>query len=340
HQRCDVDGYATALLPAGDYEIDIAYNTKEYGVSVEYKATVNLSVSRDMSKTIKLELVKRYGIEVQSPDEVFSVYPGDTVTTKITVRNQGNTEETIRLEGTPNDWGFEFEKNNITLDFGESVTINVTITVSKDALVSQNKAEIKAVCVEDNAVEAKAEVSFNISRVFGVGVEEGSVRRIEIKSGELKYSINVKNLGNDADNFDITVVNAQTWNALGWNVSVTDDDGNVIKNVEIDGKSSKAIYITIKKTGERIKGMPSTVEIYVVSQNSSASATYDLAVVRPDVGIEGEILVEGNNIRTTPPSNEEFYVFLVSSVIITLAIISLLVLGTTRPRRRRRWQRR
>ncbi len=172
-----------------------------------YKITIKAS-SEDATTTknrdVFLNVNQIYEVSVSvSGTTTQSGDPGDQLSYSIMVKNKGNSDDTVALslEGEMSSWGSIVE--DVDLEQGESMTVNLTVSIHEDAVVGDNVITVNGSSEDSSSAYDTSSVTVSVNKQYKVDMIVSS------KSGdpgsELIYPMRVQNKGTGSDSFKLSI---------------------------------------------------------------------------------------------------------------------------------------
>lgn len=221
-----------------------AENGDSTTVTVTATSQENTEIKDNDNCVARVEIIYRVKVTI-SPSENEGA-PGATLEYTVTVKNEGNVEDTYDLEKDDNqNWTLTLSSSTGSIDPGDSVNKTLEVTIPTDA---EN-------CTRDNIiVTATSQENENVSDndtciAHAVGVLAPSVE-VSISPDEnwaapgenVTFTVTVTNNSNVSDNYDLTVSDNENWGP-------TLDD-NVLEDLSPDENGETTLRVTIPENAE------------------------------------------------------------------------------------------
>jgi len=333
----DVNGDYSIMLPDGHYTVSaIGYIEERPGVNVSYTATGELNVTgAAASLDLDLTRVEKGAVAViwDSADKE-EVEAGETVAYTITVMNTGNLPDTFNIT-TDSKWNVTFSPATVTLDWGESETVTVTIVTPENAMVSHSPIKVIAKGVETSAT-GQTNVDVDIVPFYGMNLTFGKSQTTDGKS--YVYSAAVKNTGNAEDSYNVTLANLGDLMAAGWNVTLKSGTVYSTSEVSVTVPAGQTKYVDVFLNKTDATPDPD-VKVDLVGNSTHVSPvalSFGLELPQLEVPDNG-INVTGSNVSPTPPTLPlgTFVLLGLIAVVLGAIVMMRLNLGVFGRRRRR-----
>jgi len=210
--------------------------TAQNGYKITIKATSE-DATTTKNRDVFLNVNQVYEVSVSvSGDTTKSGDPGDTLSYSITVKNKGNSDDTIALslEGEMSSWGSIVE--DVDLEQGQSTTVNLTVNIDEDAVVGDNVITVNGSSDDSALAYDTSSVTVSVNKQYKVDVI------ISSQSGdpgsELTYPMRVQNKGTGTDSFKLLIDDYPS----NWIVQL---ESEYVEEVAAGGEKTVNVTITI-----------------------------------------------------------------------------------------------
>ena len=210
--------------------------TAQNGYKITIRATAE-DATTQKNRDVFLNVNQVYEVSVSvSGDTTQSGDPGDTLSYSISVKNKGNSDDTIALslEGDKASWASIVE--DLDLEKGETKVVNLTVNIDEDAVVGDNIITVNGSSEDAASAYDTSSVTTSVNKQYKVDLIVSS------KSGdpgaELIYPMRVQNKGTGTDSFKL-LINDYPAN---WIVQL---ESEYVEEVAAGGEQTVNVTITI-----------------------------------------------------------------------------------------------
>ena len=218
------------------------------------------------SSDLTVRVGQSHGAAVSlSKSMISNVIPGGNDSTTITVTNQGNGEESMRIAVTlPNGWMGSLDGTTINGGIGTAVlTVGskhgsakqneavLAITAPFDALADEVITIPISVSASSGGVPYDTtNVSISVAAVHGMIVSTSADDQTGKGNEEVYFPFEVENTGNTQDRFRLSVI-SQTSNP-GWSAHFLWDDGGEtpVTEIIVPARENRNVILVVKVEGE------------------------------------------------------------------------------------------
>ena len=258
-----------------------------YKVNVRAVSTVS-PLDPIPSDTVALNISIAFAVNATGPEDIISVFPGDSATTQIIVENEGLGRDAFQLKIDEDyvDWAV-LESTVIVLSAGEMGSVDVYITPPNGAKTGTYVIQVTVTSVGDDSVFDIADIRVKVRQVYGVIVEPASTW---IEGPDNVYhtaDLVVTNIGNGEDTIRLEAI-------LPPGVPI--EAGFDRDTLTLDAGKNTTVTIRIKA----VKGTNADIYIIDVMARSSSSSV-DAYHVTVNYEIPSEY---GVNMRTNAGLDE------------------------------------
>jgi uncharacterized membrane protein len=166
----------------------------------------SLATSLDVAPTVRAHVAFSMAVTASPPGQA---HPGDVRNHTLTLRNLGNVDDRIDLtyDSSMASWGVTFELDPVALDAFSTRTVRVTITVPAGTDRGTYNITLSGLSSVNGSVVNNTVLAESVEEVrHSVELTPVSASQ-QAKPGELaRWSITVRNAGNVADLFELTVL--------------------------------------------------------------------------------------------------------------------------------------
>ncbi|MBT3419676.1 MAG: hypothetical protein HN794_07630, partial [Euryarchaeota archaeon] len=200
-------------------------------------------------KQFTVVLGQSYGasLNLQTPN-IGPIEPGENQSSKVTITNLGNGEDTLRVtvSSPPSGWSITLDKSTVSVGsrHGSSKSADVffTVSVPEDALATESTDLTFSVLPNGGGQAYQTKIlSVTVKETHGMDVE-----RDENQTGRsntiLLFPITVENLGNNEDSFRFYTKR----NTENWETWFMDEAGNQQSQFDIGARESQIITLNVR----------------------------------------------------------------------------------------------
>lgn len=281
------DGPSNGLLP-----YDSGSGTKSFDLEVQPDdsrsagSETQITVQAKDGGTLKcikqftVILGQSYGASLSlQTSSLGPIEPGENRTSKVTVTNTGNGEDTLRVtvSSPPSGWSITLDRSSVSVGSkhgsSKSAEVSFTVSVPEDALATESIDLTFSVLPNGGGQAYQTKIlSVTVKETHGMDVERG-----ENQTGRsntiLLFPITVENLGNNEDSFRFYTKR----NTENWETWFMDESGNQQTQFDIGARESKIITLNVRvKVGsENWEFTDIDVEITNLGDSNTADENFD-----------------------------------------------------------------
>ncbi len=272
--------------PAGLYQFEVnGLYEDEGGSETKFARSI----------TINLTVNSVYGVEVEADDYDNEGEPGDQVHYQLEIRNSGNVNETYHLSmlhpgvlDNAKDWvsilGTD-PGNKITLTVGMTKYLDIVVNIpdyspeNDDAEKGLFGFKIKAESTNDSDESAERIFELEVEAKYAVSIwseiPEKNITLRENDPTEMTFTLNIRNMGNAFDDFDIWVPNDEFYGEKkDWIVKFGTQTIKII-NLESLVQKQETLTLIIDKNTD-----PGEYDLDVRARSRSDTAIYTFSTIR------------------------------------------------------------
>lgn len=245
-----------------------------YGVQVQIRSEVSeqLAQRRNQAATplpgpsFSLRIPRSVVLNVTAPEDRIGLSQGGERTLALTLRNEGNAEGVVNLTTSQTalrgSWDILFEGGpQVRVPAAGTANVNMIITAPSDA-GSGDKNAITIIAKEGESVTATDQVIVTVDGVYGSELKANRTPpNYEFYSGQTQsLKVNVTNLGNTEDTFNLTYVITPNAVASDWRVNIETDQVTIARG------QTKVVSVSVKAFASDAR--EATLTIRALSQGS------------------------------------------------------------------------
>ena len=250
------DGPSSGLLPynsgSGTKSFDIEVqpdDSRSAGSETQITVQAKDGGTLKCIKQFTVVLGQSYGasLNLQTPN-IGPIEPGENRSSKVTITNLGNGEDTLRVtvSSPPSGWSISLDKSTVSVGsrHGSSKSVDVffTVSVPEDALATESTDLTFSVLPNGGGQAYQTKIlSVTVKETHGMDVE-----RDENQTGRsntiLLFPITVENLGNNEDSFRFYTKR----NTENWETWFMDEAGNQQSQFDIGARESQIITLNVR----------------------------------------------------------------------------------------------
>jgi asparagine N-glycosylation enzyme membrane subunit Stt3 len=325
------DGSFEVYLPAGSYDVKATANGMERGVAVQYLYEFTLNLTAPISKVINLQQQTSNLVDITwDSTEKRTVDAGETVSYNVRVENKGNVMDTYKLStnSVPSGWTVTFSQSTVTVDFGASNNtqlVLVTITTPSTAKTSDTSVTVKATSTKVATAFDSVSLKVTINPRYAVSLSSSTPQTTT--GSTYGFNMVVKNTGNIADSYLISILNTDELATLGWQAEVRSNGGSFAQNLTLSVNAGSQTTYELRLTPIRENPEP-TLQVVLTATSKTSSSVNDVLAFAPELPKftvpGGGITVTGDQVSSTSPIVSTGTIILIA-LILAMTTILLLV---------------
>ena len=199
------------LAPGVHANLPVTVSVPEGAFCDDWDTVVVDATSQSLSSTadesiLTTEANAIYALNLTPSNAATSGDPGTIVTYTLRVTNTGNCVDTFDVDVSGNLWPTNAPPIAGPLEAGDSVPINVTVTVPLDALCQDSDlVTITLTSQNSSATRDSSDLTTWANTVRGVAIAPPSDATFGAPGSSVVYALEVTNAGNCIDSLDITI---------------------------------------------------------------------------------------------------------------------------------------
>jgi len=258
-----VDGASSGLLPYNNGNGEKAFDfTVTPDDSVTAGAETVITILGKDGSTVKCQTDLRvvvgqsYGASISLATSLLSnIDPGSNKSTSITVTNQGNGPDNLRIASSsaPTGWAVQLEQSTVSVGSRhgneKSTSIDVTVRVPENALATEQIELVFSVLPSSGGTAYDTvTLTVSVAAVHGMDVNVPATDQTGRSGTQVSFPIEIINDGNVRDTISLSVV-SQTANPA-WGTSFENEDGMPFSEIEVEPQGTTTVYLVVSVDGE------------------------------------------------------------------------------------------
>lgn len=260
------DGASSGILPYGD-----GSGTKSFDLTVTPDDSVTAGdesviqiLAKDgntmkCSKELRVIVGQSFGASLSLSTTMLSnVEPGSNGTATLTVTNQGNGMDNLRVSSSAPPSGWSIQVDSTTVSVGskhgsdKSENVGIVVNVPSNALATE-QIEIAFSVLPAGGGVAYAEVTLTVTvkEIHGIEAQATALEQTGRSGSLVKFPITIQNTGNTQDNY--RCIEQDQTASPDWGVYCEDSAGNIISSsqgISIAPQSSVQVFMVVSIDGE------------------------------------------------------------------------------------------
>jgi hypothetical protein len=207
----NASGVYTMTLMNGTYDVT-ADHTDYFSETV---TGVDIFTDTVTVLDFALSFDQQAGLDLSPANSSETGMPGEMVTHTFTVENTGNYTDSYTLSLSGNDWDTDFPANTGDLGAGETLALDVTVSIPVDpmgrAVIASDAFTLTATSDYDIAVNATVNGTTNANVEPGIEISPESQSINSVAGEVITYTFAISNTGDYPDTFALSA--SGTWTA-------------------------------------------------------------------------------------------------------------------------------
>ena len=283
------------------------------------------TISADCLTTTIVKQV--HNIQVATTPEMVAVFPGEKANYQVTITNQGNGAEDVKLGAAelPVGWDITYERQggavineveSILLEPGSSLTFNAILSVAPGALAMDYK--LKGRILDRDGNTYPIDVTTRVNQVYDIDITTTLSKQTGVPGAKVIFTLIGKNKGNGFDTLTFETsgmprdwtgaefrdVNYERNNQLSLNASGIERMSLVIPIPSNTNATSAEFFVTAKSEGGTTDSVKLVVDIKMANllvkkivYTPKTLKANKVATIVVTLDNEGEVTVENVTVR-------------------------------------------
>ena len=284
----NVDGASSRLLRYDDgqgtisVDLDVA---PDDSIDAGSEAVITIlgkdgsSVDPDCQKQLRVVVGQSYGASISLATTLLNgIDPGTNRSTVVTVSNQGNGQDNLRISSTsaPSGWAIQLEQSTVLVGSRhgnqDSASVDLTVRVPQDALAIEDvEITLSVLPSAGGATYDSVVLRVTVGEIHDFEVITPATEQTGRSLTDVSFPIEVSNLGNVRDRMAFSVVDQSE--SPEWDTAFEDENGMKFTEIILDPQTVTLVYLVVSiPQGEELDNTLLTVRV----RNKDDTNTQDL----------------------------------------------------------------
>ena len=255
-----------------------------------------------------------------------NIEPGSNKSTTITITNQGNGQDNLRVASSiaPTGWAVQLDASSVAVGSRhgneDTATVGVTVRVPADALATEEITLTFSVLPSSGGTAYDTvDLRVTVAAIHGLEIDTPATDQTGRSGTEVRFPIDLINEGNVRDTIGLSVVSQTA--SPAWGSSFENEDGMPFTEIDIDPQSTTTVYLVVSIDGEEeLENSRLTVRVRNKDDPNSQDADGDgipdnqregqFLAVLSDRNFSMDLRLEGTDTATSasvvlPPNGQE-----------------------------------
>ena len=232
------------------------------------------------SKELRVIVGQSFGASLSlSTTSLSNVEPGANGTVSLTVTNQGNGLDNLRVSSTAPPSGWSVQLDSTTVSVGskhgsdKSETVGVVVSLPSYALATE-QVEIAFSVLPAGGGVAYAEVTLTVSvkAIHGIEAQATALDQTGRSGSLVKFPVTIQNTGNIEDNY--RCIEQDQTASPEWDVHCEDSNGNIISSsqgIAVAAQNSVQVFMVVSIDGEE-ELSSSRITVRIINKDDSTNS--------------------------------------------------------------------
>ena len=184
-----------------------------------------------------------------------NIEPGSNKSTTLTITNQGNGQDNLRVASSiaPTGWAVQLDASTVSVGSRhgneKSATVGVTVRVPADALATE-EIELTFSVLPSSGGTAYDTVTLRVTvaAIHGLEISTPATDQTGRSGTEVRFPIDLINEGNVRDTIGLSVVSQTA--SPSWDTSFENEAGMPFSEIDIEPQSTTTVYLVVSIDGE------------------------------------------------------------------------------------------
>jgi len=266
-QWVSVDGASSGTLPYdngdGQREFDFIIAPddsvtagSETVITIIGKESTTAPVIEECQATLRVIVGQSRAASISVANALLSnIEPGSNKSTTLTVTNQGNGQDNLRIASSiaPTGWAVQLEQSTVSVGSRhgneKSVTVGVTVRVPTQALATEEiELTFSVLPSSGGAAYDTVTLRVTVAAVHAFDIATPATDQTGRSGTEVRFPIDLINEGNVRDTIALSVVSQTA--SPAWGVSFENENGMPFTEIDINPKATTRVYLVVSIDGE------------------------------------------------------------------------------------------
>ena len=260
-----VDGSSSGLLPYdngnGEREVDFIISPDD-SVTAGSETVIQIVGKEGQTGPIKCQADLRVivgqsrGAAISLATTLLSnIEPGSNKTTTVTVTNEGNGQDNLRIASSvaPTGWAVQLEKTTVSVGSrhgnDKTATVQLTVRVPLNALATEQVDLVFSVLPSSGgAAYDTVTLRVTVAAVHEMDILTPATDQTGRSGTKVRFPIDLVNDGNVRDTIGLSVVSQTA--SPAWATSFETNDGMPFTEIDIDPQTTTRVFLVVSVDGE------------------------------------------------------------------------------------------
>ena len=260
-----VDGTSSGLLPYdnGDGERAFDFTVSPDDSVTAGSETVVQIVGKDgntgpikCQSDLRIIVGQSRGASISLANAVLSnIEPGSNKSTTLTITNQGNGQDNLRVASSiaPTGWAVQLDTSTVSVGSRhgneKSANVGVTVRVPLNALATEEIELIFSVLPSSGgtAYDTVA-LKVTVAAIHGLEIQTPATDQTGRSGTEVRFPIDLVNEGNVRDTIGLSVVSQTA--SPAWDTSFENEEGMPLIEIDVEPQFTTTVYLVVSIDGE------------------------------------------------------------------------------------------
>ena len=267
-QWVSVDGASSGNLPYdngnGQREFDFVIAPddsvtagSETVITIVGKESATGPIIEDCQTNLRVIVGQSRGASISLANALLSnIEPGSNKSTTITVINEGNGQDNLRLASSiaPTGWAVQLEQSSVSVGSKhngneKSATVGVTVRVPANALATEEiELTFSVLPSSGGAAYDTVTLRVTVAAVHGLDIVTPATDQTGRSGTEVRFPIDLVNEGNVRDTIGLSVVSQTA--SPAWGATFENEAGMPFTEIDIEPQTTTRVFLVVSIDGE------------------------------------------------------------------------------------------
>ena len=196
------------------------------------------------------------GASISLANAVLSnIEPGNNKSTTITITNQGNGQDNLRVASSiaPTGWAVQLDTSTVSVGSRhgneKTASVGVTVRVPTDALATEEiELTFSVLPSSGGAAYDSVTLRVTVAAIHGLELNTPATDQTGRSGTEVRFPLDLINEGNVRDTIGFSVVSQTA--SPSWGTSFENEEGMPFTEIDIDPQVTTTVYLVVSIDGE------------------------------------------------------------------------------------------